>query len=156
MVTDADLSADDGVIADDARSGDAGLSGDNHVVAYGAVVADVDEVVDLYATGDAGFVEGSAIDGGVGADFHVVFDDEAALLRELRVLAAQSVADIAEAVGAEDCSGVDDDAVAEFDSGIDDDAWIDAAVVSDVTTPWPTIAPAPMEELLRFSLASCL
>ena len=80
---------------------------------------------------DAGFVEGSAVDGGVGADFDGVFDDETSLLRKLDVLAGGFVADVAESVGAEHGSGVDDDAVAELDAGIEDDARMDAAFAAD-------------------------
>ena len=131
VVADADLAADDGVVADGAGSGDAGLGSDDDVFSDEDVVADVDEVVDFYAAGDAGFVEGSAVDGGVGADFDGVFDDEAALLGKLDVFAGGFVADITKSIRPEDGSGVDDDVVAEFDAGIEDGAGMDAAIAAD-------------------------
>ena len=46
------------------------------------VVADVDQVVYFRTTADSGLGEGSAVDGGVGADLDVVFDNQRALLRK--------------------------------------------------------------------------
>ena len=110
-------------------AGDAGERDEDDVFADVAVVADVDEVVDLGSAADAGLLERAAVDGGVGADFDVVFDEEGSLLRELGVGAGGGVADVAEAVCTEDCAGVDDDAVAEGGAGVEDGAGIDAAVV---------------------------
>ena len=55
--------------------------------------------------------ERGAIDAGVGADFDIVADFDAADLRELFVMIAG--ANEAEAVGAEDAAGVEDGAVAD-------------------------------------------
>jgi len=61
----------------------------------------------------------------------VVVDDECSLLRELRVSAGCGIADVAEAVCAEDDAGVRDDAIADGRAGVDDYARIDAAVLAD-------------------------
>ena len=94
-------------------AGEAGLRGDDDVLADLHVVADVDEVIDFCAAADAGFVERAAVDGRVGSDLDVVFDDEASDLRELLVASGLGVADVAEAFTAEDGSCLHDDAIAE-------------------------------------------
>ena len=57
------------------------------MLAHIAVVTHVHQVVDLRAAPDARLVECSAVDGGVSADLHIVFDGEGALLRKLRIRA---------------------------------------------------------------------
>ena len=49
------------------------------------IVADLDEIVDLGALADHGVADGAAVDGGAGADLHVVLDDDPADLRHLAV-----------------------------------------------------------------------
>ena len=85
VVADAHLAGEDCAVANRARAGDAGAHDEDGVFADVAVVADVDEVVELCAAADAGFSERAAVDGGVGADLDVVFNDQCSLLRELRV-----------------------------------------------------------------------
>src|SRR6185437_12408405 len=86
VVGDADLAADDGAVADGAAAGDAGLRGDDDIAADGDVVPHMNEVVELGAAADARYFKRAAIDRGVRSDFNIVFDDETALLWELRVL----------------------------------------------------------------------
>ena len=81
----ANLASHDYVVFDGGAAGEAGLRGDDDILADLDVVADVDQVVDFCAAADAGFVQRSAVDGGVGADFYVVFDDQASDLRGLLV-----------------------------------------------------------------------
>jgi hypothetical protein len=131
VIAHPNLAADDGIVADDGAAGDASLGGDDDIPADPAVVADVDEVVDLGPLADAGLFESAAVDGGVGADLDVVFDDQGALLGKLGVSAGCRIADIAEAVCAEDSTGVDNDAVAESDAGVDGDARMEDAVPAD-------------------------
>ena len=95
------------------------------------VVADVHEVVDLRAAADAGFVERAAVDGRVSADFDVVFDHQAADLRGLFVASGLGIADVAEALTAEDGSSLHDDAVAESCARVDGDVRVEAAMASD-------------------------
>src|SRR5208282_1523993 len=73
VIADADLSAHDYVVFDGDAAREAGLRGDNDVLADLAVVADMHEVIDLCAAADASFVERAAINGGVRSDLHVVF-----------------------------------------------------------------------------------
>ena len=72
------------------------------------VVADVHEVVDFCAAADAGFVECAAVDGGVGADFDIVFDHQTPDLRGLFVASGFGIANVAEAFAAEHCSRLHD------------------------------------------------
>ena len=92
---------------------------------------DVDEVVELGAAADARLFERAAIDRGVRADLHIIFDDEPALLRELRVLAGRAVAHVAEAIGAEHCARMHDHAISQFRAGIEHHARIKVAIAAD-------------------------
>ena len=98
--------SDDGAVANGGGAGDSGAHDEDDVFAYVAVVADVDEIVDFCSAAAAGLLEGAAIDGGVCADFNVVFDEEGSLLGELGVGAGGGVAHVAEAVRTEDCAGM--------------------------------------------------
>jgi hypothetical protein len=91
-----------------------------------------------------GLLQRAAVDGRVGADLHVVLDQQRPLLRKLRVSAGLLVAHIAEAVRAQHHSGMNDDAIAA--------AWFpDRARRADrcgsrspMRTPSPITAPASM------------
>src|ERR1700693_5377513 len=98
MFADADLAAENDILFDGDTAGEAGLRGDHHVFSDLAVVADVYEVVDFRASANAGCIQGSAVDGGVGADLDVVFDFQAPDLRKLFVTASRLIAHVAEAV----------------------------------------------------------
>ena len=87
VIRDAHLAADDGAVSDSAAARDTGLRSDHHIAADGDVVSHVDEVIELRAPADARLFERAAIDGGVRANFDIVFDDESALLGKLHVLA---------------------------------------------------------------------
>ena len=82
MVGEADLPAHHDVIPHIAASGYAGLRDQHAVPSDGGVVSDLHQIVDLGALADDRISGGAAIDGRVGADFHVVLDDDAAGLRE--------------------------------------------------------------------------
>ena len=76
-----------------------------------AVVADLDEVIDLGALADHRVAAGATVDTGVGADLDVVLDDDPADLRDLHVpLGAHRET---EAVLPNAGAGMDDDAVAD-------------------------------------------
>lgn len=96
VVANADLSSHDDVVFDRDAAGEAGLGGDDYIFSELAVVADVNEIIDFCALADASFVEGSAVDGRVGSDFDVVFEDEAPDLRGLLVASSLRIADVAE------------------------------------------------------------
>ncbi len=113
MLADADLAGDDRAIADGTGAGDAGEGDENDVFSDVAVVADMNEVVDFCAAADACFGEGSTVNGGIGANLNVVFNDKGSLLRELRVRAGGGIADVTKTICSEHCASVDDDTIAE-------------------------------------------
>ena len=130
VVADTYLSANDRPGADGTGAGDAGLCGDDDVASDAHVVAKVDQIIDFHSTLDAGFFQGSAIDRAVSANFHVVFNYEAPLLRELEIFTTLCIANITETVRAEYSSRMNDDVVAQLSTGIDHDAWLDAAIAA--------------------------
>ena len=94
-------------------------------------VGDLDEVVDLGAGADARLADGRPIDRRVRADLHVVFDDDAADLRDLLVGAVAAMRE-AEAVAADDGAVLQDDAVADTNTLADRDVGVDDAVVANL------------------------
>src|SRR5262249_10978119 len=84
---------------------------------------------DLGAGADARRPEGAAVDGRAGADLDVVAQLDAAQLRHLDVATALEA--VAEAVGAEDGVGVDDDAVAEHGVVVQDGVGEEDDVVAE-------------------------
>ena len=131
VIADAHLSAHNDVVLDGDATGEAGLSGDDHVLSDLNVVADVHQVVDLRAAADARFIESAAIDGRVGADFYIVFDYQAAELGGLFVASRFEIADVAETCAAENCASLYDDAIAESCAWVDGDIGIEVAMDSD-------------------------
>ena len=85
--------------------GNQAVSSDAHVVCY------LHEVVDLSAFADNGITGRTAVDGGVGAYFYVVLDDDPPALRNLQVAGGRW--EIAEAVLTNTRAGMDDDAIAD-------------------------------------------
>ena len=76
-------------------------------------------------------LQGSAIDGGVGADLDIIFDLKPADLRELFIMARRLIAHVAETVAAEHRAGMNDHAVSEPHAGINSDIWIQITIASD-------------------------
>ena len=137
MADDAGLPAENDVAAGFCRTGNARLRDDDVVRADNDVVADLNEVVDLGAGGDAGGLKTGSVDGGVRADFDVIFDDDDAELLEFGVLALR-VGGVAKAAGADDGAGLKDDAVADLAPFADRDMGMEDTVGADWTR-------APME-----------
>ncbi len=77
------LAGEDDIFADFGGTGEAYLGAEEGVLAYGAAVAYLDEVVDFCARGNAGLAYRSPVDGGVGLDFDVVAEDGGAGLEDL-------------------------------------------------------------------------
>ena len=73
----------------------------------------------------------AAVDGAIGANLHIVFDHQRALLRELRVRARCRIAHIAEAVRAQNYARVNSDPVSQRGSGINDHTRVNSAKSSD-------------------------
>lgn len=129
MIGNADLAAKRNKIAQIHAAGDAHMPGDDAMLANMAIVSDLDQIVDFGAGADDRIGQRAAVDGGAGADFHVVLQDGAAQLRDFFVTGGGG--DIAEAVTADDRAAMEDDAVA--DQGVGDHAiGADAAVAADL------------------------
>ncbi len=130
MPDDAGLSGEDDVVADAGASGDAGLGDDEAVFSDLDVVRDLDEVVDFRSFADDGSPEAGAVDGGVCADFYIIFDDNNSALRDFGVFTLDFFE--TESVTSDHGAGVKDDAVADFAAVEDGGAWVEVAVRADV------------------------
>ena len=95
--------------------GDADLRRHQHVAADGDAVGDLHQVVDLRARLDARLANRRPIDRRVGAQLHLVFDDDRGDLRNLLVRAV-AAAHEAVAVAADHHAVLQDDAIAERDA----------------------------------------
>src|SRR6202035_1870783 len=142
----AGAGADHGAIADGDVVGNAGLSGHHHIIPdfdtarYAdlrdndavspdlAVVSDLHQIVDLGALADDGVAAGAAVDGRIGADLHIVLNDDAAGLRDF--LMALRARQIAKTVLADTGARVDDDAIAD-QRMLDRRAGADRAIAAD-------------------------
>ena len=130
MVRDADLPGEDHTAPDPARARDADLGDDDRVLADLDVVRDLHEVVDLGAAPHDRVAEHRAIDRRVGADLHVVLDEDPAHLRDLAV--RLPVECVAEAVGPDHRARMDDDPPAELDAGAEHHARVEHRVLADL------------------------
>src|SRR5664279_4941971 len=92
-------------------AGNARLRHQNAVPADADIVAYLHQVVDLGALADHGVANGAAVDGGTGADFDIVLNDDAPDLRHLEV--ALSSHHEAEAVLTDLAARMNDDAIPE-------------------------------------------
>ena len=127
---DAHLPRQHDVVLDRRAAGDADLRGQQRPAPDRDAVRDLHEVVDLRARADARLADRGPIDRRVGADLHVVLDDQVGVLRDLGVRAVGPL-DEAEAVAAEDGAVLHDDAVAEDDALADRDVRVQHAVLAD-------------------------
>ncbi len=102
--------------------------------ADGRAVSDRNEVSKLGALTDAGLAHGGPFDDAVSAQFHVIFDDDNAMLGNLVV--RSGVRGISEAIIANDGAGVQRDAIAQDAVFVHDDVREEHAVVTDGGV-WP-------------------
>src|SRR5262245_45727574 len=130
VIANPHLSTQDDAPPDAARSRDAGLGRDHGVLADLDVVGHHDEVVDLHAAPNDGGTQGATIDGGVGADLDVVFDDHGPHLRNLTM--GRAVPSVAEAVRAQHDAGMDDHATADPHAVAHHDSRVDDRVLADL------------------------
>lgn len=107
------LSGHDASIADDGRAGEADLSAEKRIFADFTSVADLNEVIDFNAARDACFTDRRAVDGAIGLDLDVVFDDGRAHLLHL-VPASILLAREAEAVASDDHAVLENHAIANL------------------------------------------
>src|SRR5215212_1614691 len=125
---DARLTGEDDAAADARAAGEPHLRAEEGVLADRARVADLDEVVDLGAARDARLADRGAVDGRARPYLDIVFDDDAARLRNLQP-ASLLVLRVPEAVGADDGvvvyghAGADDGALAQSHSRVYDRAF---------------------------------
>lgn len=130
MPDDAGLTGEDDVVADAGASGDAGLGDDEAVLSDLDVVRNLDEVIDFRSFTDDGSPEAGAVDGGVCADFNIVFNDDDSALGDFGVFALDFFE--TKSVTSDDGAGVEDDAVADFATVKDRGAGVEVAVCADV------------------------
>src|SRR6185312_12280079 len=81
MIADADLAADQHHRAHGGGAADADLRHQKTVMADLHIVADMDQAVEAHAALDMGVADGAAVHGAVGAELHIILDDDAAQLR---------------------------------------------------------------------------
>ena len=130
-LSEADLAAEHNIFLDDDAAGKTGLRGDHDVLSDLAIVADVDQVVDLGAASDARDFKGAAVDGRVRANLDVIADFEAPLLGKFFIMSGCPVANVAEAVAAQHRSRVNDHTVAETGAGVNRDIRIQLAIAAN-------------------------
>src|SRR4029453_16844980 len=85
MADDAHLAAEDHEIAEFRAPRNTGLGHDNAMPSDHHVVPDLDEIINFAALPDHGIAQGAPVDGGIGADFYPVLDDDPADLRHFQV-----------------------------------------------------------------------
>src|SRR5216683_5328114 len=128
MVRNADLTRDHDVIARGAGACDSHLTDQQVVSPDLAVVADLHEIIDLGAFANDRGLERAAVDGGAGADFHVIADLHMAELRDFVVASVMQA--IAESVRADHRAGMDRDAMTQNGAVIKDGMRIESDIIS--------------------------
>src|SRR5690606_13547337 len=93
-----------------------------------AVVADLDQIVDLGPLADHRVAERAAIDGGAGPDLHAVLDDHSPELGNLAMPVGAQLKP--EAFGPDDHAGLEDDVIADI-GALDGYIGADDAVAAD-------------------------
>src|SRR6267142_2268751 len=130
MVVDAHLGAQRDVVTDRQAAREPDLGREQAVPADGYIVADLDLIVDFGTLADHRIPQAAAVDGGSGADFHIVLDQDAAGLRHLDVALGaeenETIAVLADAAGR-----MDQDIVAD-QGELDRGAGADIAVAADL------------------------
>src|SRR5580700_7590887 len=136
MFADADLAAQHDVIFNHDAAGKTGLRRDHHILAEPAVVADVDQVVDLRSPPDPCFVQRSSVDGRVGSDLDIVLDHKPAPLRKFFVASTLGITHVSEAIAAEYRARMHNHAIAQLRPRVDCYIRIDLALP-------PNLHPSP-------------
>lgn len=127
---DAGLSTDLAVITDLGGTGDADLGDEEASTPDAGAMADGHEVADFGARADDRVVESAAFDAATGADFDIVFDDDAPDVRDFMVGAL--VGGETESIFSDRGIGLDDDAVADPAVFIDGDIGVEDTMVADL------------------------
>ncbi len=96
-----------------------------------AVVTDVNQIVELGAAADPGFLKGAAVNRRVGTDLNVILYDQRSLLGELGVFPVGSIANVAEAVCSQYRTRREPPPGPQCRARINDHAGINMAVAAD-------------------------
>lgn len=126
----AGLAAHDDIAAGFNRARDAGLGDDEVIGPQFDVVANLNEVVNFGAAADAGLFEASPINGRVGANFYIIFEDDNPKLLLFLVLTVDGREP--ETTRADDSARLNDDAVSEFAPFAEGDVRMELAVGADL------------------------
>src|SRR5688572_11556704 len=110
MARHAHLTRNRDIVLNDRTAGNADLTRRQPASTNRATVRGLREVIDSGARPDPRLADGRAIDSAVCADFHVIFNDYTAELRDFFVRAVGAPCE-AEAVAADDRAVLDDDPV---------------------------------------------
>ena len=129
MVRDPHLPADYDTASNHSAAGNARLRGNDGIFADLDVVGNLNEIINLGAVGDAGSVQSAAIHCRIGANLDVIAYFDSSNLREFPIAAFSE--DVAEAIRADNCSRVNDDAAAELDPSVKRNARIEVAILPD-------------------------
>jgi hypothetical protein len=116
VIGNPDLTADGYILSNYARARNPRLRGYYCIFPDAYVMRDVDEVVQFRASPDFRAIQGSAINCGIRADFHILVNFHLADLWKFPAFPV--LGDVAEAVGADHSAGMQDYAVAEPGAGI--------------------------------------
>ena len=111
VIGNADFAAKHHEVSQHCAAGNADLPSYQAVSPDADVVRDLNEVVDLGAFADDGITGRPAVDGRVGAYFHIVLDDDPAALRNLEVASRRWK--ITESILTDASTGMDDDPIAD-------------------------------------------
>lgn len=125
------LSGKDDAAAGSSGTGETGLATEHGVGANVASMADQNEVIDFCTVADAGFADSGAIDTSVSLNFHVIFENGRAGLRDFVPGAVLAFGE-AEAVGSDDGAVLENDAIANAAEFADDAVGMCEEVVADL------------------------
>src|SRR5438477_6892803 len=112
MSGDSRLRSHNAIIAQAGAPGKTGLPHDQAMVPHDDIVSHVNEVIDFGAFADDGRTEGRAVDGSVGANLHIVLNNDVANLQNLAM--ATFVQHITVTIRPDDGTSMDAHAVADL------------------------------------------
>src|SRR5438309_10139462 len=114
MLANPDLPTTHRSIIHNDAAGKPRLRCDDDIFANVAIVSDVNQVVDLRSAPDSCLIEGAAINGCIGTDFHVIFNHQPSNLRKLLVMPGLAITHVTETIAAQHSPGIHDDAVSQL------------------------------------------
>ena len=139
MADYADLACKNHAIADFCGTGKSDLRAEQRILADLRTVADLHEIIDFGAFANHGVTVGTAVDGRVGANLHVILHDNPAKLRQL--LMAARPHDETKSVLTDASAAMDDHPVA-------DERMHDASIGADRTVGFSACLLARFQQLI--------